>query len=230
MKRSVKWVLWAVVALAVVLVAGRMLAARKAQQATPATPAASAAAPAAIELAAGDVVTAQPRDMTQGLPLSGSIKAVNSAAVKARVAGELQGLTLREGDSVKAGQIVARVDPAESQSRVRQAQEQADAARAQIDIAQRQWDNNKALVDQGFISRTALDTSANNLAAAQATMQDFTRTIQRKKEREMEAMQFLGGDSSTSSADSSPVRNAKVGRNDPCPCGSGKKYKQCHGK
>jgi preprotein translocase subunit SecA len=27
------------------------------------------------------------------------------------------------------------------------------------------------------------------------------------------------------------VRNAvKVGRNDPCPCGSGKKYKQCHGK
>ena len=27
-----------------------------------------------------------------------------------------------------------------------------------------------------------------------------------------------------------PKRSAKVGRNDPCPCGSGKKYKQCHGK
>ena len=26
-----------------------------------------------------------------------------------------------------------------------------------------------------------------------------------------------------------PIRNVKVGRNDPCPCGSGKKYKQCHG-
>jgi len=26
-----------------------------------------------------------------------------------------------------------------------------------------------------------------------------------------------------------PARNLKVGRNDPCPCGSGKKYKQCHG-
>ncbi len=66
-------------------------------------------------------------------------------------------------------------------------------------------------------------------AAAQATMQDFTRSIQRKKDREMEAMQFLGGDSSTSSADSAPVRNAKVGRNDPCPCGSGKKFKKCCG-
>ena len=27
-----------------------------------------------------------------------------------------------------------------------------------------------------------------------------------------------------------PSRCRKVGRNDPCPCGSGKKYKHCHGK
>ena len=53
-------------------------------------------------------------------------------------------------------------------ARVKQAQEQADSAKAQIDIAQRQWDNNKALVDQGFISKTALDTSLNNFNAAQA--------------------------------------------------------------
>ncbi|HWP13571.1 MAG TPA: efflux RND transporter periplasmic adaptor subunit, partial [Ramlibacter sp.] len=67
-----------------------------------------------------------------------------------------------------AGQVIARVDSTEYASRVRQAQEQADAAKAQIDIAQRQWDNNKALVDKGFISKTALDTSWNNFAAAQA--------------------------------------------------------------
>ena len=121
-----------------------------------------------VELAATDLVVAAQRNLAQGLPVSGSLKAVQSALVKARVPGELQGLTLREGDAVKAGQIVARVDAGEYQSRVRQAQEQADAAKAQIDIAQRQWDNNKALVDQGFISRTALDTSLSNLNAAQA--------------------------------------------------------------
>jgi RND family efflux transporter MFP subunit len=91
--------------------------------------------------------------------------------VKARAAGELQGLAVREGDAVVAGQVLARVDATEYQARLRQAREQAEAARAQIDTAQRQFDNNKALVDQGFISRTALDTSLNTLAAARATHQ-----------------------------------------------------------
>jgi RND family efflux transporter MFP subunit len=122
-----------------------------------------------VELAQADVVHAEQRELQRGLPISGSLRAVNSAFVKARVPGELQGLALREGDPVQAGQVVARVDPVEYRARMQQAQQQADAARAQIDIAERQYNNNKALVDQGFISRSALDTSQNNLAAAQST-------------------------------------------------------------
>jgi preprotein translocase subunit SecA len=64
--------------------------------------------------------------------------------------------------------------------------------------------------------------------AAQAAVQDFTRNIQRKKEREMADLQFVGGEASSSKP--RPVlKGAKVGRNDPCPCGSGKKYKKCCG-
>jgi membrane fusion protein, multidrug efflux system len=164
-----RWMSWGVAALVVGLVAvsvGKALSARKAQQLAAA---ASVKAETVVELAATDVVQVQPRELAQGLPISGSLRAINSAVVKARVAGELQGLTVREGDTVRAGQVIARVDPTETQSRVRQAQQQADAARAQIDIAQRQFDNNKALVDQGFISRTALDTSLANLSGAQAS-------------------------------------------------------------
>jgi RND family efflux transporter MFP subunit len=168
MKRSLKWVVIALVVLLLAFGILRALSARKAQQQAVAQ-AAATKTQAMVELAATDIVSAQTRVLAQGLPISGTLKAANSAVVKARVAGELQGLTVREGDPVKAGQVIARIDPTEYQARVKQAQEQADSAKAQIDIAQRQWDNNKALVDQGFISKTALDTSWNNLTAAQST-------------------------------------------------------------
>jgi len=169
-RRHYTWILLMLLTLAVGFGVMRALSARKAQQAA-ISQAAAQKIQAVVELAASDVVKLEARDISQGLPISGSIKAVNSASVKARVAGELQGLTVREGDIVRAGQVIARVDATESTARVRQAQQQADSAKAQIDIAQRQYGNNKALVDQGFISKTALDTSMNNLAAAQANHQ-----------------------------------------------------------
>ncbi|MCC7174174.1 MAG: preprotein translocase subunit SecA [Bryobacterales bacterium] len=64
-------------------------------------------------------------------------------------------------------------------------------------------------------------------AAAQGSMLDFTRNIQRKKDREMAELQFVGGGVAT--AKQPVVKGQKVGRNDPCPCGSGKKYKKCCG-
>jgi membrane fusion protein, multidrug efflux system len=169
MKRSTTWILGAAVVLLLAGGAAR-LSAKRQQTALQTAPASAAAAQAesVIELAAGDVFRLQAIELSQGMPISGSLKAVNTAVVKARVAGELQGLIVREGDAVKAGQIIARVDSSEYAARVRQAQETADAAKAQIVIAQRNFDNNKALVDQGFISRTALDTSAASLQSTQA--------------------------------------------------------------
>lgn len=121
-----------------------------------------------IELAASDVSTAQTQTLSLGIAVSGALKASQSALVKARVAGELQSLSVREGDRVQAGQVIAQIDPTEYRARVRQAQQQADAAKAQVDIAQRQFDNNQALVNQGFISQTALLTSQANLNGAKA--------------------------------------------------------------
>ncbi len=64
--------------------------------------------------------------------------------------------------------------------------------------------------------------------AAQSAVLDMTKKIQRDKEKELAEMQFVGGDGS-SAGNKQVVNGDKVGRNDPCPCGSGKKYKKCHG-
>jgi RND family efflux transporter MFP subunit len=121
-----------------------------------------------VALADSDVVKVQSLDMAQSLSVSGPLKAVTSAFIKARVAGELQDLIAREGDFVKTGQVIARIDATESKARVRQAQQQAESAKAQVDIAKRSFDNNRSLVDQGFISKTALESSSSSLAAAEA--------------------------------------------------------------
>jgi RND family efflux transporter MFP subunit len=165
MKKNTFWILSAV-ALVVLGVAGARWASQRA--AAPQTIATAPAVPS-IELAPSDVFTAQKRTLTLGIPVSGALKASQSAFIKARVAGELMDLSVREGDRVQAGQVVARVEPSEFEARVRQAQQQADAARAQVDIAQRQFDNNQGLVNQGFISQTALLNSQASLTGAKAT-------------------------------------------------------------
>ncbi len=166
MKKSTFWILTAVATAAVLAGGARWLSQSK--SANPASPSKAAAAPV-IELSASDVVQVQKMDMVLGLPVSGTLKASQSAMVKARVVGELMDLAVREGDMVKAGQVIARIDPTEYQARERQAKQQADAALAQVDIAQKQYDNNKALVDQGFISQTALQNSMSSLNGAKAT-------------------------------------------------------------
>ena len=166
------WLKWFILVLVLALLAAgalRLISTRQAQKAELAAQQSAAQVPAVLELAAADVLRVQTLELVQSLAIAGPLRASNSAFVKARVAGELQGLVLREGDRVSAGQVVARIDATESQARVRQAQQQAEAARAQVDIARRSFDNNRSLVEQGFISKTALDTSAASLAAAEAS-------------------------------------------------------------
>jgi preprotein translocase subunit SecA len=79
---------------------------------------------------------------------------------------------------------------------------------------------------------TAITAAASAAARAEeATPQrlpDFARVLERRQERQQRDLQYQTGAAQAEAP--KPVRaGAKVGRNDPCPCGSGKKYKKCHG-
>lgn len=169
MSRRLRWIVAALVIAALALGGMRLFNQRQAQQL--AADKAAARSDPVVELVATDLVRVQRRTLSQELAVSGSLKAADSAFIKARVAGELQDLRLREGDLVQAGQVVARVDATDAQARLRQAQQQAESAKAQLDIAQRTFDNNRSLVEQGFISKWALDSSSASLASARANHQ-----------------------------------------------------------
>ena len=167
MEKRKLWILLVVILTALAWLGWRLSTQRPANGA----PASTNASSAVLELGPQDVFIARTEPVSLGLPVSGTLRAAQTAMVKARVAGELMDLVVREGDEVKAGQVIARIDPTEYQARWRQARQQADSARAQMEIAQKQFDNNEALVRQGFISQTALQTSQLNLQGARASWQ-----------------------------------------------------------
>ena len=99
-----RWIVIGVIVLALVAGVIRAMSNKRAQQAAASAP---ASAVTQVELANTDVMKTEMRDITQGLSVSGTVKAVNYAVIKARVAGELKEVVAREGDTVKrTGRIV----------------------------------------------------------------------------------------------------------------------------
>jgi preprotein translocase subunit SecA len=79
------------------------------------------------------------------------------------------------------------------------------------------------------ISEVKEDAPTPVAAGSAGTIEDFTRDVRRKKEKELSQARMAGaGDQSAEVKQ--VVRGKKVGRNDPCPCGSGKKHKKCCGR
>jgi preprotein translocase subunit SecA len=71
-----------------------------------------------------------------------------------------------------------------------------------------------------------VESTVESLFRVKAAKQE-DQAIERRQRRQMAQLSFIG---SGEAAAPQPVHaGKKVGRNDPCPCGSGKKYKKCHG-
>ena len=157
----------------VIIIAGGVTWTLKQKSAVKPAPVAAPIALAAptLEFLPSEIFTANPLDIQQTLSLSGALRAVDISSVKARVAAEVREIPVREGDTVRAGQIVARMDVTEFQARVDQARGTLNAARAQLDIATKNRDNNRALVEKGFISKNAFDNSASQYATAEANVE-----------------------------------------------------------
>ena len=169
-----RWIKGTAVLLMVAGITVVALGVMKKRQLAAAAAAAPASAPLSTELGAADVVVARVQSLTRTLGVSGGLRAVTSAVVRTKVASEIKSLDVREGDTVKAGQVIGRLDTTEFEFRVKQAEQTAVAARTQLDIAKRALTNNRALVEQGFISPTGLETSVSTEAGAQASYQAAT--------------------------------------------------------
>jgi len=123
-----------------------------------------------IEFAAGDLVQPQTRELRLSISITGTLQPRNWTTVKAKVSGDLKTILVREGESVKPGQVLARIDTQDAQARLDEKVADLDGGRAQLALAQKNRANNQALLQQNFISQNAFDSVQSNYQVSDARL------------------------------------------------------------
>ena len=133
----------------------------------------AAAAPAAnaapVELAAVDIATVDARVLSRALPLSGSIAPFVQATLKSKVGGEVEQLRLREGQDVREGDVIARVDTRNLQAQYDREAAAVEKARADLELAKLNRDKNRTLLEQKFISQNTFEQTESAYAGSVAS-------------------------------------------------------------
>lgn len=143
---------------------------------------ASAVQSAVLEFLQEDLYIVEPQSMERTLPLTGTLSPLVEATLKAKVAGELTLVAVREGEAVTRGQMLARIDQTEVLARVAAREAELAATRAQLTLAEKNRATQKALLDKQFISQNSFDSAQSNheVAAARLRAAEADLVVARK--------------------------------------------------
>lgn len=137
---------------------------------------ASTAAPE--QAVAVTVAVVEPRQTSLWDEFSGRLEAINRVELRPRVAGAIQSTNFTEGELVKAGDVLFRIDPAPYAAEVDKASAQLEAAKARVVFTAAELERGQQLVGNNVVTRRDFDQRDNahreaiaNVKAAEATLQ-----------------------------------------------------------
>ena len=121
-------------------------------------------------------------NLVQTVSATGTLGAVSTVSVGTQVSGQISRLLADFNDTVRAGQLIAELDPTQAQQAVRQAQ--ADLERAQADVRQKQFLAAQAdsLHQHGFITETDYRTALFNLTSSQSALVSSRAALERAQQ------------------------------------------------
>ncbi len=143
------------------------------------------------------------RDLTVRIPASGRVEPDQRVNLSPKVSGQLVTLNVEQGDRVRRGQVIARMDDAELQARrqqslanlaqaearllelergnrpeeIAQVRAQVAAARSRYELARQRRQRNQELLAQGAIAQDTLDAAITEEATAEATLKEAQRRL-----------------------------------------------------
>jgi preprotein translocase subunit SecA len=119
--------------------------------------------------------------------------------------------------------------PIESADQLARAQAHAATIQTQQELAGNQPNALPAPPVQSAAAPASRQPAPVSNRAPSTTIDALEREFQKKKQKELEQARSVSSASATTNGTAPRRTGEKVGRNDKCPCGSGKKYKHCHG-
>jgi RND family efflux transporter MFP subunit len=133
-------------------------------------PVAAVAEAKPLELAAVDVATVAMQTLSRSLPLSGSMSPIVQATLKSKVGGEVELVSLREGQEVREGEVLARIDTRNLQAQYDRQLAAVERARADLDLATLNRDKNRTLLESHYISQNTYEATESAHAGMVASL------------------------------------------------------------
>jgi len=132
----------------------------------------------ALQFAPGDLTRVKAMPLARWLPVSGTLQPVHQAIVKARVPGDVREVTVREGETVRAGQLLVRIDTTDLDSKLIDRVGALESARAQLALAEKTRTMNTRLLNDKFISQNAFDNAESSFSVAQGSVKSMEAQVQ----------------------------------------------------
>jgi membrane fusion protein (multidrug efflux system) len=134
------------------------------------------AAPAAV-VDQETVVFVRRERISAGPPVSGELRAEREATARAEVGGSIRNLRVQEGEAVRRGQVLCRIEAAAQDDTLLSAQSGVRAAESALDAARREAERTQALASEGLIARRDVETAAKGVAAAEAALAEAVAQV-----------------------------------------------------
>ncbi|MEO5764994.1 MAG: efflux RND transporter periplasmic adaptor subunit [Casimicrobiaceae bacterium] len=139
---------------------------------------ATKSAPVALQFTPGDLTYIESKPLSRWLPVSGTFQPVRQAIVKAKVGGDVRTITVREGETVHAGQMLARIDTSDLDAKLIDRTGALESARAQLALADKTRTMNTRLLNEKFISQNAFDSADSSYNVAQGNVKSMEAQVQ----------------------------------------------------
>jgi RND family efflux transporter MFP subunit len=130
------------------------------------------AAPAAVQVGAENVTVVTRQDISTGPLISGTLMADKDATVRAEVSGSILQVTAAEGEQVRRGALLARIEDQALGDAYKSVQSAVRSAQQALGVAEREAVRTETLVKGGALAERELDTARNAVTAAQAQLED----------------------------------------------------------